>query len=49
MNAKLELQWQILNDNNGQKVPFSVLYLYFNFAKIWDFSKVNIVNEAPEI
>jgi hypothetical protein len=37
LNAKPELQWQILNKNISEKFSPNVLFLDLNFAKSWDF------------
>jgi hypothetical protein len=47
LNAKPELQWQILNKNISQNFSLSVLFLYQKFCKNLNFPRVSIVNEAP--
>jgi hypothetical protein len=38
LNAKPELQWQILNKNVSQKISLSVLFLDIKFCKNLGFS-----------
>jgi hypothetical protein len=47
LNAKPELQCQILNKNISETFSFSVLFFWIQiFSKTWDFPYVSIVNEA---
>jgi hypothetical protein len=47
LNAKPELQWQILNKSISQNKAYSQNFSVIFRSKILDFPYVSIVNEVP--